>query len=698
MMDAPESLTVSEKIELFEGPVSGQRRRVGALHVCSQGPNCNAVPISYVATKDIGERSVHDHKTGKELRADLVKLGRETERANMLARHLYDLVHISQARGKKVRSMWLDEGRSQDGEPVVRSRCVAMEFNMYDRLDVYAGTPPLKFIKMILSRAAHKRRNGIEDYTRVLGFYDVVTAFWHADLPLDEPIAVIPPRGEELDGYVWQMRKAMYGTRRASQLFLEFMVTVFIAASYRPLAVSRQVFYSERHDSMAALHGDDVIIEAEGEDLDKFDIVMKEHCSCKIMPRIGPNQSARMGRYLKRYICYIPGMGYEWNEDPAHVQKLLQSTGKQGARPQLSPMSKDAGKSDPLCLDALEAEAATRFRSDTGSILYVSSGRFDLQHASQTLSELMSKPIRLGFARVERCARYLAGSGFLALVFRHEPEPTKTVVIVDSNWSEEPDRYSTHAGCEFLGSHLIESYVAKDQVRSLSSGEAELYGIVDGAARGIMTRNALAEIGMANWPVEICTDSSAAIGMCSRTGVGKVRHIATRWLWVQDAVREKQITLKKVDGATNVADMGTKSLEPKRFQELMKLLPLAPPTCKRFLAVLAALTQTGAAKAASQTVYFDGEEERLQTSTRQDDFVDSALKLASSLAIIALTVIVSLRTYHSFGRPTRNAAAQCDPIDCREIACQSQCTYTAVRKEVGNFRFQPLPENSHGSW
>ena len=85
-----------------------------------------------------------------------------------------------------------------------------------------------------------------------------------------------------------------------------------------------------------------------------------------------------MGRYLKRYICYIPGMGYEWNEDPKHVQKLLQSTGKQGARPQLSPMSKDVGKNDPLCLDALEADAATAFRSDTGSILYISSGRFDL--------------------------------------------------------------------------------------------------------------------------------------------------------------------------------------------------------------------------------------------------------------------------------------------------------------------------------
>ena len=75
MTDAPENLTVSEKIELFEGPVSGQRRRIGALHVCSQAPTCTVVPISYVATKDIGAQPVLDHKTGEELRADLVKSG-----------------------------------------------------------------------------------------------------------------------------------------------------------------------------------------------------------------------------------------------------------------------------------------------------------------------------------------------------------------------------------------------------------------------------------------------------------------------------------------------------------------------------------------------------------------------------------------------------------------------------------------------
>ena len=59
----------------------------------------------------------------------------------MLDRGLYKRVPASEAKGKKVRSMWLDEERMEDGEPPVRSRCVAMEFNQYDRLDTYTATP-----------------------------------------------------------------------------------------------------------------------------------------------------------------------------------------------------------------------------------------------------------------------------------------------------------------------------------------------------------------------------------------------------------------------------------------------------------------------------------------------------------------------------------------------------------------------------
>ncbi len=121
----------------------------------------------------------------------------------------------------------------------------------------------------------------------------------------------------------------------------------------------------------------------------------------------------------------------------------------------------------------------------------------------------------------------------------------------------------------------------------------ELYGIVDGSARGIMTQN-LIQIGV-KWTVEVVCDSRTAVSISAESGVGSTRCIVTRRIWRQDVTMEKKIKLKKIDDGTKFADVGTTPLEPKRHQELMKQLPLAPPQCKRFLAVLAALSVTPAA-------------------------------------------------------------------------------------------------------
>ncbi len=113
-----------------------------------------------------------------------------------------------------------------------------------------------------------------------------------------------------------------------------------------------------------------------------------------------------------------------------------------------------------------------------------------------------------------------------------------------------------------------------------------------------MTQNMMKEIEV-SWAIGVGSDGSAAISISSNSGVGKTRHIALRWAWVQDAVRSKQIKLTKIDGLTNVADIGTKPLEPKRHLELMKQLPLVPPTCKKFLAVLTALAAAELAEGSS---------------------------------------------------------------------------------------------------
>ena len=89
---------------------------------------------------------------------------------------------------------------------------------------------------------------------------------------------------------------------------------------------------------------------------------------------------------------------------------------------------------------------------------------------------------------------------------------------------------------------------------SLSSGEAEYGAIVKGACQGLGIQSMCADWGLTA-SVNVRSDSSAAIGISNRLGLGGTRHLNVRHLWVQHKVK---ITLEKQDGKKNVADFGTK--------------------------------------------------------------------------------------------------------------------------------------------
>ena len=85
------------------------------------------IPVSYVATHEIDERPVYDHKTGELLAPHLVKVGRQTEREATIRHQLFERAPIALVRGKKVRCQWPDEVKEGADGPLVRSRLVAME-------------------------------------------------------------------------------------------------------------------------------------------------------------------------------------------------------------------------------------------------------------------------------------------------------------------------------------------------------------------------------------------------------------------------------------------------------------------------------------------------------------------------------------------------------------------------------------------
>ena len=72
--------------------------------------------------------------------------------------------------------------------------------------------------------------------------------------------------------------------------------------------------------------------------------------------------------------------------------------------------------------------------------------------------------------------------------------------------------------------------------------------------------------------IRLMVDSSAAIGIAYRQGLGKVRHLDVQQLWVQQKVLSKALKLINVMGAANVADMMTKHVSRDAVEAICGLL------------------------------------------------------------------------------------------------------------------------------
>ena len=131
------------------------------------------------------------------------------------------------------------------------------------------------------------------------------------------------------------------------------------------------------------------------------------------------------------------------------------------------------------------------------------------------------------------------------------------------------DRKSTSATFTFHGIHLIKSTVSTQTVIALSSGEAEFAGMVKGASVGLGVRALMKDLGHEK-KLRLHTDSSAAKGIAQRKGVGRIRHLHTPLLWIQQKTANKELRIFKVDGNKNVADLGTKELARSRMMEFLK--------------------------------------------------------------------------------------------------------------------------------
>ena len=226
-------------------------------------------------------------------------------------------------------------------------------------------------------------------------------------------------------------------------------------------------------------------------------------------------------------------------------------------------------------LDALQTR---HYRGVVMRAAYLSQDRPDLSYSTKELARDMQSPTEQSMTNLKRLGRYLKKRPRLVQLFI-EQTSTANVVRLDVYGD------SQHAGClktrkSTTGMVLMRNarYLKvsshTQSTISLSSCDSEYYLIVKCAGLGSGARSMLADCGMSADEVAR-TDSSSGLAVGSRQGLGRLRHVQTRCLWVQQRVQEGHRRLKKEPGDTNVTATLTKPLDEKCMTNLLTMMGYA---------------------------------------------------------------------------------------------------------------------------
>ena len=261
---------------------------------------------------------------------------------------------------------------------------------------------------------------------------------------------------------------------------------------------------------------------------------------------------------------------------PKHLEKLFEMMKiNRNLTPKHVPVHQLLDEPDET--NELPADKAKIYRSCIGILLYIASDFVECQYAIRGLAQTMSRPTVQAFICLRRLCLYLLGCVDHCTVMRctdhqglwhYTPNEYTMEVYSDSDWANHRStRRSVSSGHICLFGNLLYSSSRTQKTIALSSAEAEIYAGVSACCDGKLMQACIQFLPEDGVKVEFTLnlDNSAAKAFFFRSGVGRIRHISVRVLWLQ---REVVATDSTRD---NTADLGTKRLSRDRMRCLMNL-------------------------------------------------------------------------------------------------------------------------------
>ena len=205
----------------------------------------------------------------------------------------------------------------------------------------------------------------------------------------------------------------------------------------------------------------------------------------------------------------------------------------------------------------MDSVMAARYRSAAAKLNYASLDNPRIVYASKEICRKMANPMKGDEVKLKRVLRFLKGMPVSRYVYAWQEPPKRLDGHADSDWAGcRKTRRSTSGGAIMHGMHLVAHWSRTQVGVALSSCEAELNASLKMGSEIIGLVQTLREWGV-YLDARILGDSSPLQGLLERRGVGRIKHLAMKQLWLQGKVREKTVSFEKVPRENNPSDAMT---------------------------------------------------------------------------------------------------------------------------------------------
>ncbi|GJS85588.1 retrovirus-related pol polyprotein from transposon TNT 1-94 [Tanacetum coccineum] len=456
---------------------------------------------------------------------------------------------------------WLFKNKHDEENTVIRnkSRLVVRGYRQEEGIDFeesFAPVARMEAIRIFLAYAAHKSFTVFQ--------MDVKTAFLHGTLK--EDVYVCQPEGfidADHPSHVFKLKKALYGLKQAPRAWYDELSTFLLQNHFFKGTIDPTLFIRRFDDDILVVqvYVDDIIFGSTHPRYTQlFSDLMKSRFEMSMM--------GEMTFFLGLQVNQSP-RGIFINQSN-YVLEILKKYGMESCDPVGTPME----IKDKLDLDQNGSPVdATKYRSMIGALMYLTSSRPDIVHATCLCARYQAKPTEKHLKEVKRIFRYLRGTVNTGLWYTKD-SGIELTGFSDADYAGCKDTFkSTSGGAQFLGEKLVSWSSKKQDCTALSTAEAEYVSLSVCCAQVLWMRTQLTDYGFHFNKIPIYCDSKSAIAIsCNPVQHSRTKHIAVRYHFIKEHVERGTIELYFVKTDYQLADLFTKALPVDRFNYLVRRL------------------------------------------------------------------------------------------------------------------------------